>query len=138
MGSHESNLVVLDNQGATSPSSSWQRNLAQGAHSLSDLVELDLMTPSTEQRLREGGLNHRVCVSQYYLSLINRQDPACPIRAQAVPSLAELDQFSWEESDPIGDEANRVADILCIATRAESFYFLLMPAHSVADTASEK
>ena len=70
------------------------------------------MTPSTEQRLREGGLNHRVCVSQYYLSLINRQDPACPIRAQAVPSLAELDQFSWEESDPIGDEANRVADIL--------------------------
>jgi len=44
-------------------------------------------------------------VTEYYASLIDRDDPCCPIRRQAVPSLDELDG-SYGTADPLTEDAN--------------------------------
>src|SRR4051812_34143234 len=40
---------------------------------------------------------------RYYAGLINRQDPACPIRKQAIPSPLEIDERPGWVSDPLAD-----------------------------------
>jgi len=46
----------------------------------------------------------RMAVSPYYASLIDPADPNCPIRAQAVPSIGELQSYEWEKTDPLNEE----------------------------------
>jgi lysine 2,3-aminomutase len=45
-------------------------------------------------------------VSPYYASLMNRNDPDCPIRKQAVPALAELYISPDDIEDPLNEEAD--------------------------------
>ncbi|MCB0416707.1 MAG: KamA family radical SAM protein [Bdellovibrionaceae bacterium] len=40
---------------------------------------------------------------RYYANLIDKEDPNCPIRRQALPSLEESD-LDWGETDPLRDE----------------------------------
>ena len=49
---------------------------------------------------------YKAQVSQHYLSLIDPDDPNCPIRLQAIPAIEELQTQSWEMKDPIGDKAH--------------------------------
>jgi lysine 2,3-aminomutase len=47
----------------------------------------------------------RMAVTPYYASLIDPDDPADPIRAQAIPSINEIRVFPWESADPLNEEA---------------------------------
>lgn len=55
---------------------------------------------------------YRWSVTPYYASLMDPDDPACPVRLQAVPALGELMEFPGAEVDPVGDtyyrKTNRV------------------------------
>ncbi|MFJ8164908.1 arginine 2,3-aminomutase [Streptomyces sp. NPDC096136] len=55
---------------------------------------------------------YRWSVTPYYASLMDPDDPACPVRQQAVPALGELMEFPGAEVDPVGDtyyrKTNRV------------------------------
>ncbi len=46
-------------------------------------------------------------VTPYYASLMDRYDPNCPIRRQAVPSTQEFKDFFGSEDDPVGDRFYR-------------------------------
>jgi lysine 2,3-aminomutase len=50
-----------------------------------------------------------ISITPYYLSLINRNDPACPIRRQVVPQLEERTVAPGDLRDPLGEEAHEVA-----------------------------
>lgn len=50
---------------------------------------------------------YRWSITPYYLSLMDRDDPSCPVRRQAVPSLAELDPPAHAGVDPVGDRLFR-------------------------------
>jgi lysine 2,3-aminomutase len=50
-----------------------------------------------------------ISVTPYYLGLVDRDDPRCPIRRQVVPSASELRDVPGDLRDPLGEEAHEVA-----------------------------
>lgn len=55
-------------------------------------------------RIADVACKYRFAVSPYYLSLIDPDDPHCPVRRQAVPDHAELDDRG--ELDPMDEEGS--------------------------------
>ena len=51
----------------------------------------------------------RTGITPYYASLMDRADSQCPIRRQAIPSVAELDFAPEELRDPLGEESHNPA-----------------------------
>jgi len=74
---------------------------------------LDLALPLTEderdgaRRAADEGLP--VAITPYYLSLIDRADPRCPIRLQCVPDRREAETVRGDLVDPLGEVAHEVA-----------------------------
>jgi len=56
---------------------------------------------------RKAYQKFRIAIPPYYLSLIDPEDPRCPIRLQAVPRVYELDVLPWELVDSLGEERDR-------------------------------
>lgn len=48
----------------------------------------------------------RVAVTPHYAALMEAEDPACPLRLQAIPQLAELDTQPFELADPLAEDAH--------------------------------
>ncbi len=46
----------------------------------------------------------RMAITPYYASLMDRDDPNCPIRKQAVPSESELLSYSCDMDDPLHED----------------------------------
>ncbi|MGI6096494.1 MAG: KamA family radical SAM protein, partial [Dethiobacteria bacterium] len=69
---------------------------------INDFADLIGVSPEIKAGIEEVGRTYRYAISPYYLSLITPDDLGCPIRRQAVPSLAELK--SDGDLDPM-DEA---------------------------------
>ncbi len=83
----------------------WNDYKWQIEHRITTAEELTKLLPlSTEEldEIRQVASQYRFAISPYYLSLIDIDNPKCPIRRQAVPSVAELNPEG--ELDPM-DEA---------------------------------
>lgn len=50
-----------------------------------------------------------ISITPYYLGLIDRDDPECPIRRQVVPRWEESQNARGDLRDPLGEEAHEVA-----------------------------
>lgn len=50
-----------------------------------------------------------ISITPYYLGLADPRDPACPIRRQVVPRLAETREVPGDLRDPLGEVAHEVA-----------------------------
>lgn len=50
-----------------------------------------------------------ISISPHYLSLIDRDDPNCPIRRQVVPRIQESQLSAGDLVDPLGEEQHEVA-----------------------------
>jgi lysine 2,3-aminomutase len=48
-------------------------------------------------------------ITPYYLSLVDREDPSCPLRQQVVPHASEALEDPGDLADPLGEEAHQVA-----------------------------
>ncbi len=92
----------------------WRWQLKNAARSVEDLktwgfvdrlASQDLLTPQAlfNQKLTE---RYKTLITPYYLSLIDQNDPLCPIKKQAIPHLDELLETQGELTDPIGDQAH--------------------------------
>jgi len=112
----------------------WHDWRWQFRNRVTTLAQLDRFFPlTTDERtaLKEILHEFRLGITPYYLSLIDPQDPADPMRIQAVPSIAEfLDRNSGQE-DPLGENqfspvpsiVHRYPDrCLLIATNACALY----------------
>jgi lysine 2,3-aminomutase len=82
-------------------------------HSVSTPEELTLALQLTEEERRGvGALGERgfpLAITPYYLGLIDRNDPACPIRRQVVPRIEELSAVPGDLQDPLGEAVHEVA-----------------------------
>jgi len=100
---------------AASPSPSWQDQLRRAARSAAELQAMGLRLSDDERAAiarfaQDGGLPLQV--TPHFRALIDDNDPACPIRRQVVPRLAELATSSWDRRDPLGEEDLEVAPFL--------------------------
>ena len=84
----------------------WRSELRMGARTLGDLVRLGFFDSTEAEAVRQVTGSFQMLVSRYYLNLIDRDDPHCPIRLQALPSILEGDSYRSDLPDPIGDEPN--------------------------------
>lgn len=48
----------------------------------------------------------RMAITPYYASLIDRNDPDCPIRRQAIPSAQELCNSQYDLEDPLAEDSD--------------------------------
>lgn len=103
--------------------SPWQRQLTDGARSVGDLAARGLIRPEQLDALGPVGARFEVLVPDHYLRLVDPSDPACPIRLQAVPDLAELASHPAEVTDPIGDGAHSQTPILVHRYRDRALLF---------------
>ena len=82
----------------------WQlRNRITTQEILGKLVNL---TPSEEKGIAGSGTKLTMSIPPYFASLIDPENPNCPIRKQSIPQEYELETTPDEMADPCGEDKN--------------------------------
>ena len=82
----------------------WQlRNRITTQEILGKLVNL---TPSEEKGIAGSGTKLTMSIPPYFASLIDPENPNCPIRKQSIPQHYELETTPDEMADPCGEDKN--------------------------------
>jgi len=80
----------------------WQvRNRIKNAKDLSKYLPLD---EKEIEEIKSILTKFRMAITPYYLCLINPDDPNCPIRKQAVPSINEMYISKYDMVDPLDED----------------------------------
>jgi lysine 2,3-aminomutase len=91
-------------------------------HSLEALSRYISFNDKTKKTLEEAGDLHRIRVPLFYLNLMDRDNPSCPVRQQAVPSVLEMNESG--QDDPLAENAFSVTPAL-IKRHANRAVFLV-------------
>ncbi|MCL6450469.1 MAG: lysine 2,3-aminomutase [Acetobacteraceae bacterium] len=86
----------------------WQWQVRHRITTVGELKQVIPLRPEEEFRLNQCLGRFRMAITPYYASLMDPDDPACPIRRQAVPSPQELRRGATDLDDPLGEEAQSV------------------------------
>ena len=80
----------------------WQyRHRITNAETLSKIISLG----EKEKREIEASLkSFKMAITPYYASLMDPEDPSCPLRMQAIPSIHETHSEPWEAKDPLNED----------------------------------
>ncbi len=82
----------------------WQmKNVVTDAETLTKVIPL---SKKERDEVDEAVKHSRFQVTPYYLSLIDPQNPECPIRLQAVPTIEELERGVSDLNDPLAEDAD--------------------------------
>ncbi len=95
---------ILDFYGATE--SDWDNWRWQMRNRISDVKKLRQLLPLTDEEaghIEFVSKKFRWAVSPYYLSLMQVDNPSCPVRMQGIPSIWEI-RDSWGKEDPMAEE----------------------------------
>lgn len=82
---------------------SWQRQLAASYVTPKKLSQKLKLTESERRALENLPKLFSLRITPYILSLMDRENPDCPIRAQFIPQIEEMTILQGEYADPIGD-----------------------------------
>lgn len=80
-------------------------NLIRTEEQLSKWVRL---TDDEKQAIKAVDGKYLWMITPYYASLMDKDDPKCPIRLQAIPHKNEMKKFKGASVDPVGDTQNTV------------------------------
>lgn len=86
--------------------SDWQDWHWQIRNRISSIEVLNKFLNLSKEEIKDieaVGNKFRWSVSPYYLSLMDPNDPSCPVRMQAIPSIREI-QDDFGEEDPMAEE----------------------------------
>ncbi|MBT1248522.1 MULTISPECIES: lysine 2,3-aminomutase [unclassified Thermosipho (in: thermotogales)] len=80
----------------------WQiRNRITDVDTLKKVINL---TKEEEEGIRQSLKTLRMAITPYYASLMDPDNPKCPIRRQAVPTIKELELKPWDMVDPLHED----------------------------------
>lgn len=86
----------------------WQvRNRITDVETLKKVINLQ---PGEEEAINEVLKKFRVGITPYYASLMDIDDPKCPVRMQAVPTIMETHISSSDMEDPLHEDADSPVD----------------------------
>ena len=85
---------------------SWQWQVRNRIETLDELKKYINLTPEEEVGIRESLKTLRMAITPYYLSLIDPDNPHCPIRKQSIPSVLELHQSTADLLDPLHEDGD--------------------------------
>ncbi|XHR28187.1 MAG: KamA family radical SAM protein [Chthoniobacteraceae bacterium] len=87
----------------------WKWQLKNRIHSLKQLENLMELTPQERAGTILSGSKLALAITPHFFNLIDRNDPACPIRRQVIPRLEETHVSPQEMADPCGEDGDMVA-----------------------------
>lgn len=74
-----------------------------------ELMELMELTPSEKKGCQQANRKLAMSITPYFFNLVDREDPACPVRRQIIPREEELFSNPEELLDPVGEEGTMPA-----------------------------
>ena len=83
----------------------WRWQLAHRLNSIEDLSKVIHLSPSEEAALKTPG-HFRADITPFFASLMDPNDPNCPIRRQVVPTSDELVPFQAEMEDSLSEDSH--------------------------------
>lgn len=92
------------------PPEQWSDWRWQQRNAVRSRAALEALLPLTEEEKRgcdETAQLFRLGITPYYLSLIDADHPFCPVRMQAIPTVAEARIRPGERLDPLGEDPHR-------------------------------
>ena len=84
----------------------WKWQVRNRIETLDQLKKYIDLTEEEEAGIREALKTLRMAITPYYLSLIDTEDPNCPIRKQAIPTAKELHKADADLDDPLHEDSD--------------------------------
>ena len=88
--------------------SDWTWHQQNRIRTIEQLDEWIDVTPDEREAFRQTHSIFRMGITPYYAALMDRRDPMCPIRLQAVPKMSETTISRTDLEDPLGEERHMV------------------------------
>ena len=82
----------------------WKWQVRNRIETLDQLKQYIKLTPEEEEGVRKTLSTLRMAITPYYLSLIDQDNPHCPIRRQAIPTAAETHKAAADLLDPLHED----------------------------------
>lgn len=89
------------------PDSDWNNWIWQQQKRVKNMEQLEKVinvTKEEREAFEKSDAMFHMGITPYYASLMDPDDPNCPIRLQSVPKMAELNITSVDLEDPLGEE----------------------------------
>lgn len=84
----------------------WRWQVRNRIETLDQLKKYIKLTPEEEEGIKESLKTLRMAITPYYLSLIDPDNPDCPVRKQAIPSIQELYKSEADLDDPLHEDSD--------------------------------
>ncbi len=84
----------------------WRWQLQNRITSLDQLRGVVTLTPEEEEGIAQCLTRLRMAITPYYASLIDPDNPNCPIRRQAIPVVHELRLGESDRADPLDEDVD--------------------------------
>lgn len=87
----------------------WKWQVANRITTVEQLKKIINLTPQEEKDIAETLQTFRLGITPYYASLMDVDDPRCPVRMQAVPVIAETHRSEADMLDPLHEDEDSPA-----------------------------
>ena len=84
----------------------WRWQIANRISDLDQLEQVVNLLPEEKEGIKRSLSTLRMAITPYYVSLMDPDDPNCPIRKQAVPVSMELQDSEHEMEDPLHEDVD--------------------------------
>ena len=82
----------------------WHWQVKNRIESLEDLKKYITLSAEEEEGVKKTLETLRMAVTPYYFSLMDNNDPNCPVRKQAIPSIKEIHKAEADLLDPLHED----------------------------------
>lgn len=82
----------------------WQWQIKNRVHTLDVISKILVLTPQEEEGIKKSNGRLSMAITPYWLTLMDPNDPECPIRRQAIPLAEEFHFNSNEFVDPCAED----------------------------------
>ncbi len=84
----------------------WKWQVRNRIETIDELKKFINLTTEEEEGIRKSLQTLRMAITPYYLSLIDPNNPNCPVRKQAIPSAAETHVSPADLLDPLHEDGD--------------------------------
>ena len=82
----------------------WKWQVRNRIETLEDLKKYVKLSEEEEEGVRKTLETLRMAITPYYFSLMDPDDPHCPVRMQAIPTVKEIHQSKADLLDPLHED----------------------------------
>ena len=84
----------------------WRWQVRNRIETLEQLESLMTLTEQEKEGIKKSLETIRMGITPYYLSIMDPNNPKCPVRMQAVPSINELHKSAADQLDPLHEDGD--------------------------------